>query len=538
MSIARTSPDTGPFGPPLCEAEAQRTEVAARGFDPAALVAALSRRDRGAAGAALLESAGLGGHRAHRTVAVLRAWCRVELREGRAQLTPLVPEASPLVEQLLGRLREPSLETRRPGTGLEDRERLRAPSILDALRTCAGAVTDRRAGAALPPGLFGALGYELVDHFEDLPPRRPEPFDDPDASFVLAGDIAVFDHDAGRLQVVTRGLPWEDARALRTRHRENVDLAQQHAGVPPSDAAVDANRPPPPSAAVADVDDAAFVDQVRAFRAAIGAGEIFQGVLSRGLTMRSDASPIDVYRALRQRNPSPYMFFFDLGDGELLGASPETFLRVEQGTVEIRPIAGTAPRGFGADGAIDHDLDARLALRLQLDRKELAEHSMLLDLARNDIARVARPGTTRVVEQLAVEKYSHVQHLVSRVRGVLAPELDALHAYRAAANMGTLSGAPKVRAMELIRAAEPHGRGFYGGAAGYLLSDGRFDSCIVIRALRHRTGIYHTRAGAGVVWHSDPARELAETEHKSLACRVAIAVAAAQAGPTTAGRCA
>jgi anthranilate synthase component 1 len=193
--------------------------------------------------------------------------------------------------------------------------------------------------------------------------------------------------------------------------------------------------------------------------------------------------------------------------------------------VEIRPIAGTAPRGLAPDGGIDEELDARLAVGLLLDHKEQAEHVMLVDLARNDVARVSLPGTRQVTDPFCIEKYSHVQHLVSRVRGDLLPGLDALHAYRASANMGTLSGAPKLRAMELIREIEPHARGFYGGAVGYLLQDGTFDSCIVIRSLRYKEGVYTTRAGAGIVADSKPERELEETLHKARACRLAVALA-------------
>src|SRR5262249_19774843 len=208
-------------------------------------------------------------------------------------------------------------------------------------------------------------------------------------------------------------------------------------------------------------------------------------------------------------------------------SSPETVVRVQGGQVELRPIAGTAPRGFAADGTIDEDPGARRALALLGDDKERAEHAMLLDLARNDVARIARPGSTRVVQQFALERYSHVQHLVSRVRGDLRPGLDALHAYRACASAGTLSGAPKPMAMALLRALEPSARGCYGGAVGYLLQDGRCDTCIAIRSLRHRDGRWFARAGAGIVARSDPERELQETAHKLLAPRTALAMAAA-----------
>ena len=281
-------------------------------------------------------------------------------------------------------------------------------------------------------------------------------------------------------------------------------------------------------AAKPDVSDEAFLASVGKFLNHIERGDIFQGVLSRGLEMESGVDPLAVYRVLRTQNPSPYMFHVDLGDGVLLGASPETCVKVEDRRLEIRPIAGTAPRGFSDDGTIDEELDSRLAIGLLLDSKEQAEHAMLVDLARNDVARVAIPGSRRVRDPFTIEKYSHVQHLVSGVSGELRPELDALHAYRASANMGTLTGAPKLRAMELIRETEPFARGYYGGAVGYLLQDGTFDSCIVIRSLRYRPpGIYSTRAGAGIVADSVPARELEETAHKARACRQAVAIAEA-----------
>jgi anthranilate synthase component 1 len=241
--------------------------------------------------------------------------------------------------------------------------------------------------------------------------------------------------------------------------------------------------------------------------------------------MTSRATPLAVYRMLREHNPSPYMFHIDLGDGVLFGASPETCLKVEAGQVEIRPIAGTAPRGIRPDGSLDQDMDSRFGVALLLDDKEQAEHVMLVDLARNDVARVSVPGTRRVTDPFTLEKYSHVQHLVSRVKGTLRPDLDALHAYRASANMGTLTGAPKLRAMELIRENEPFSRGFYGGAVGYLLQDGTFDSCIVIRSLRYRDGVYATRTGAGIVADSIPERELEETSHKARACILAVSLA-------------
>jgi anthranilate synthase component 1 len=213
------------------------------------------------------------------------------------------------------------------------------------------------------------------------------------------------------------------------------------------------------------------------------------------------------------------MFFVRSPGAVLLGASPETAVRVSgtPRTVSLRPIAGTAPRGRTADGQVDRELDARLQAALLTDAKELAEHMMLVDLARNDVARVSRPGTRRVSQLLTVDRYQHVMHLVSEVEGELAPGLDALHAYAASLNMGTLVGAPKIRAAELLREHEPTKRGPYGGAVGYLTHGGELDTAIVIRSAFVHDGIAHVRAGAGVVLDSDPAAEAAETRRKAQA---------------------
>ena len=480
------------------------------------------RGQPGRSGLALLESAGgePGQATLRRTVLAVRSLLRLEIRGERVEATALVDEGQELV-----RLLEPGLSIAAvPKGSLEDQERLKAPSVLDGIRRAAGLLQDRQP-VALPPGLFGAFAYEIVDRFEQLPARPPDPLNEPDASFVLAADMIVEDHARNMVAIVTRGLPWESASLVRERHRQTVASVR---GTRERDHGARSGNPNPGDVET-DTSEEQFRERVRDFRRQIGAGEIFQGVLSRGFTTTSAADPLEVYRQLRNRNPSPYMFYLELADGVLLGASPETFLRVEDGFAEIRPIAGTVARGFDRQGQIDPDLDGRLALSLQLDPKEQAEHVMLVDLARNDVARVSVPGTTQVVQQFSIEKFSHVQHLVSRVRGQVRPELDALHVYRAAANMGTLTGAPKVRAMELIREAETTARGFYGGAAGYLLEDGRFDSCIVIRSLRYRNGVYHGRSGAGVVWDSDPERELEETRKKALACRVAILAAEGRA---------
>jgi len=263
-------------------------------------------------------------------------------------------------------------------------------------------------------------------------------------------------------------------------------------------------------------------------------GDILQVVLSRTIIEPCPDEPLDVYKRLRELNPSPYMFYLNTGNTILLGSSPELNLRVSRapagsaltsGTdtrhVEIRPIAGTKPRGRVGKN-IDADTDFRYEAELKLDRKELTEHIMLVDLARNDIARVAEPGSRVVTELLIVEKYASVQHLVSNVKGKLAKGLDALNAYLATMNMGTLTGAPKIEAMKLIRLYEKTKRGYYGGAVMYLTVDGQFDSCITIRSLQVKDHTAYIRVGAGIVHDSVPKTEFEETEHKAKSCLRAV----------------
>jgi len=267
-----------------------------------------------------------------------------------------------------------------------------------------------------------------------------------------------------------------------------------------------------------------YEQMVKTARNHIIDGDIFQVVLSRTITEPCPDEPLDVYRRLRVLNPSPYMFYLNTANTILLGASPELNLRVSgtgQRQVEIRPIAGTKPRGR-KNGQIDHDTDGRYEAELKLDRKELAEHMMLVDLARNDIARVASPGSRIVDEMLTAEKYESVMHLVSNVKGLLREDLDALSAYLATMNMGTLSGAPKIEAMKIIRRLEKNKRGYYGGAVMYLTVDGQFDSCITIRSIQIKDNTAYIRAGAGIVYDSVPKTEFDETQHKAGSCLRAI----------------
>jgi anthranilate synthase component 1 len=277
-------------------------------------------------------------------------------------------------------------------------------------------------------------------------------------------------------------------------------------------------------AADTDTDQAEYERMVGLAKRHILDGDIFQVVLSRTITEPCKDEPLDVYKRLRKLNPSPYMFYINTPNTILLGSSPELNVRVsDKGTrnVEIRPIAGTKPRGRRGE-AIDPETDFRYEAELKLDRKELAEHMMLVDLARNDIARVAAAGTRQVTELLTVEKYASVQHLVSNVKGQLRPDLDALSVYLATMNMGTLTGAPKIEAMKIIRELEKNKRGYYGGAVMYLTVDGNFDSCITIRSMQIKDRTAYVRAGAGIVHDSVAKTEYEETQAKANSCIRAI----------------
>ncbi len=522
-----------PFGSPAFRARTKTTVLDADDcLAPVDFVQAISSRSEIRA-SVLMESAAQGSPVGTQSLVIPGGAVQLQTRGGEASFRPLAANAYRVLEALTPRLPEASAKNYVLGahypTGAgdpsrPDEERLMAPSVLDAVRALTGLVEDEDPGLVRPPGVYGAFSYELVDQWEDLPRRRPDPWNEPDLHLVFALDAVLFDHLRGEVRVITRALDASDQGEADAKHRLFCEILGDgaRASEAPSDSFVESVEE---KAAEADLADPVFLESVETFLRHIWRGDIFQGVLSRGLSMKSKADPLTVYRVLRRCNPSPYMFHVDVGTGILLGASPETCLKVEGGIVEIRPIAGTAPRGFREDGTIDQELDSRLAVGLLLDHKEQAEHAMLVDLARNDVARVSVAGTRRVASPFSIERYSHVQHLVSGVQGELLPELDALHAYRAAANMGTLSGAPKLRAMELIRETEPTSRGFYGGAVGYCLQDGTFDSCIVIRSLRYRDGHYLTRAGAGIVADSVPERELAETSHKARACRAAVAAA-------------
>jgi anthranilate synthase component 1 len=383
----------------------------------------------------------------------------------------------------------------------------------------------------------GVFSYDLVELFETLPAGRPEPAETPHFEFVVPDRLIIVDHLRHRSLLVANayGGAGSDANyhdAVRAigdlmaaveqatgDKQQATGNRQQAAGQFPKP------QPPIPSPEFpVDLSDTEYAALVVRLKQHIVAGDVFQIVASRTFTAPCP-DPLAAYARLRLANPSPYLFYVAGRDAVVFGASPETAVKVHGSPrrVTIRPIAGTAARGRSASGAIDPDLDSRREAALHLDEKETAEHMMLVDLARNDVARVSRPGTRRVTRLLTVDRYAHVMHLVSEVEGTLAEGQDALHAYTAAMNMGTLVGAPKLRAAQILREVETSRRGAYGGAVGYLSRDGAMDTAIVIRAAVVRNGTAQVRAGAGIVFDSDPAEEARETRRKAEAVLRAIA---------------
>jgi anthranilate synthase component 1 len=383
---------------------------------------------------------------------------------------------------------------------------------LEALRRVLPPATPQGGDLPLPIASgVGYLAYEVTARWERVPVAEADPLDMPDAVLHLPDAVVIFDHLAQVVRLAT--LDATDAGA-------RLDGVASLLGTPSADEAPTA-LPPLGDGAPPDSDAArsAYERNVAQLVEEIHAGEMLQAVLARRFSIPTQRSAFDLYRALRRVNPSPYLFYLDLSDvasgAALVGASPELLVRVRDGEVVTRPIAGTRPR------AEDPAEDARLERELQHDPKELAEHAMLVDLARNDVGRVAQPASVEVPTLRTVERYSHVMHLVSEVRGRLRPELDGFDALRAAFPAGTVSGAPKVRAMQAIAELERERRGPYGGAIGFF-SPTDVEAAITIRSILLRDGVAHVQAGAGIVADSVPAREAAEVAAKARATLVAL----------------
>ncbi len=371
-------------------------------------------------------------------------------------------------------------------------------------------------------GLVGYFGYEIVQRFEPrlIDEEKPDELNTPDMVLLLSDEVAVFDNLAGRLYLIVNVDPSKPDAWKSSQRRLDKLAYRLRCGSPGYG---DPLAHPP----VAEQDfhygfsREDFIAAVQKSKEYILSGDIFQVVLSQRMSVPFTARSLDVYRALRALNPSPYMFYIDLGDTQIVGSSPEVLVRIQDRKVTLRPIAGTRHRGQSAEE------DLALEEELLNDPKERAEHLMLIDLGRNDVGRVAKTGSVRVTDNMIIERYSHVMHIVSQVEGELAEGLTAVDAIRSSFPAGTLSGAPKIRAMEIINELEPMRRNVYAGAVGYLTWHDDADLAIAIRTAVIKDGMLHVQAGAGIVADSDPQKEWAETMDKGKALIAAVNSAAA-----------
>ncbi len=364
-------------------------------------------------------------------------------------------------------------------------------------------------------GAVGYLAYETVRRLEKLPSPNSDPLALPESVFMLVDTLLIFEHATHKIKIVSHACPDGDADNAYREAISKIETLIKRLEQPPAPQATP-NKPTKPNETYSNLTKEEFEAGVEKARQYITEGEAIQVVLSQRLSRRTNARPFDIYQALRSINPSPYMFFLDLKDFQLIGSSPEILVKAIKGTVTTRPLAGTRPRGKTPSE------DKKLEQELRSDEKERAEHIMLVDLGRNDIGRVSRPGTVRVSELMEVERYSHVMHLVTNVEGKLRPDMTSFDTLGACFPAGTVSGAPKIRAMEIIAELEPDKRGPYAGCVGYFSFSGNMDTAITIRTIVMTNGTAHVQAGAGIVYDSVPAREYEETLNKARALLNAI----------------
>ena len=403
------------------------------------------------------------------------------------------------------------VETRELADPLGEVERLRAAYSVPRIEGLPG----------FSGGLVGWFGFECIGYIEPklAKPVAPDLLGTPEIFLMLSEELAVFDNRKGRLYLIVHADPAEPQALARAQARlDSLTHRLRHAGASYPDVLDPGFVEEADFVSTFSKDD--FKSAVLKAKAHIAAGDAFQVVLSQRLSVPFKARPVDVYRALRALNPSPYLFFLDTGEMQVIGSSPEILVRQQQGTVTVRPIAGTRPRGATPEA------DRALEAELLADPKERAEHLMLIDLGRNDAGRVSEPGSVRLPERFVVERYSHVMHLVSEVQGRLKAGLSYADVLKATFPAGTVSGAPKIRALEIIRELEPHRRNLYAGAVGYVNWWGDADTAIAIRTALVADGRLHVQAGAGIVHDSEPELEWQETMAKARALFRAVAQAA------------
>lgn len=497
----------------------------------------------------LLDSADIGTKRALKSLLLIDTALTLTCRGQRVMVEANSDNGAQLLPFLAATL-TPSIQREQTATTLElefpqptfdqtEEQRLKALSNMEPLRLLQQRLTKANDEARNNPFsifLGGVFGYDYVASYEQLPPVAEGENNCPDYVFYLAETLLVVDHEQQRSELIasffSQGGARNDSDQQRY-HQLTQRIGQLAAQCQLPSPPMSTTAQPPATPSITEVSPSAdrFRQIVMQLKENILDGDIFQVVPSRRFKLPCN-NPLTAYQRLKQNNPSPYMFFLSHPDFCLFGASPESALKYQQQSnqVELYPIAGTRPRGRNADGSINLDIDGRMELELRLDEKELSEHLMLVDLARNDLARICQPGSRYVADLLKVDRYSQVMHLVSRVVGQLRQDCDALHAYRACMNMGTLTGAPKVSAARLIREVEQQGRGSYGGAVGYLAGNGDMDTCIVIRSAFVKDQQAIVQAGAGVVYDSDADAEVAETENKAKAVLMAIQQTYAEEG--------
>ena len=373
-------------------------------------------------------------------------------------------------------------------------------------------------------GAVGYLSYETVCRFEKLPSPEKDSLNIPEARFMFVDTMLVFDHVTHKIKVLSYVKLNKDIEKGYQQAVDKIDNLVERLQQPYANKKTIRSKTNSTSSSqlTSNFTRENFEAEVQKIKEYITAGEVIQVVLSQRLAQPTNLPPFEIYRALRTINPSPYMFYLDYSDFQIVGASPEVLVRVEDGIVMTRPLAGTRPRGKTPEE------DTALEKKLRNDEKERAEHIMLVDLGRNDIGRVSQPGTVAVSELMDVERYSHVMHLVTHVQGKLRPEMNAFDALRACFPAGTVSGAPKVRAMEIIAEKEPEKRGPYAGAAGYFSFSGNMDMAIAIRTMVVNKGVAYVQAGCGIVYDSVPEREYEESLNKARALLKALEQAEAQ----------
>jgi len=435
---------------------------------------------------------------------------RLTLRSGESTLTITYPKAN------------------LSGAILDEDTRLKQLSPIDCLRTINRAFSGQNS-TPYSNFLSGLFAFDLIATFETLPEVPQGDNCCPDYVFYLAEELVVIDHESHHSFVYSNIFAgndseknyFEQARRIETLSKIILETARSTTDVETHSA--NGFIQDPFESVECNISDADYQQQVCRLKKEIIAGNVFQVVPSRTFSLPCENS-VASYQKLKESNPSPYMFYMRDKDFILFGASPESALKYQQtaSLVQLYPIAGTRPRGMKDDGEIDNDLDKRLEAELKLDHKEISEHMMLVDLARNDIARISQPSSVQIPRLLEVDRYSQVMHLVSSVQGRLRDDLDCFHAYQACMNMGTLTGAPKIKATELIRKTELTRRGSYGGAVGYINAKGDMDTCIVIRSAFCKKNIAYIQAGAGIVFDSDPKSESDETKNKAKAVIQAI----------------